>query len=370
MMPTMKRPAAACKRGIPASKRPAAAVAGPQVESVSWATFCVVPTSIPKNNQPSLDHLVLPDSMNKPPALVKHIQNGTLHTSTGCQSVKDFLRSVEKKGDVSWIKAYDGGDQTTKRAVLERLKFVLDEKSLLCVKHSITAGKQTRSREIRGWMSLWEVADVEKIPFDPKYTAVLQSLVSDDDSRPHSKPQLAATGWREYFHVKSKAEVADVLTTEQFVATARPTDMDMADFEMAKRAITAVGGSSSIEGDQGSTCAEPDTPWTRDAKDVIKRLSDAENQATTLAMQIEDHIKKGSKHLTKKHGMTARSWASKLSTKKGHIIKLSTLVRTVDPSVVSAPGNKFDKGLREATELIDEWGTVDGKVMLQRLVAN
>ena len=87
-------------------------------------------------------------------------------------------------------------------------------------------------------------------------------------------------------------------------------------------------------------------------------------------MQIDDHIKKGSKHLTKKHGFIAKSWASTMSAKKGQLLKYSTLVRSVDPSVVSAHGNKFDKGLREASELLDEWDTVDGKVMLQRLVAD
>ena len=41
----------------------------------------------------NFQHLTLDGEFKKAPAVVKHIQGGTLHSSVGCQSVKDFLPS-------------------------------------------------------------------------------------------------------------------------------------------------------------------------------------------------------------------------------------------------------------------------------------
>ena len=68
----------------------------------------------------------------------------------------------------------------------------LDDQNMLSVTQHESAGKRTTTDQVRGWMALWEVANVDKIPFEPKYTDVLMALVENDQSRPHSKPSLAA----------------------------------------------------------------------------------------------------------------------------------------------------------------------------------
>ena len=52
-------------------------------------------------------HLKMKVDVAKPPALVKYIQQGTVHSAAGCQSVKDFLKSLDKKGDSSWLNEWD-----------------------------------------------------------------------------------------------------------------------------------------------------------------------------------------------------------------------------------------------------------------------
>ena len=74
---------------------------------------------------------------------------------------------------------------------MERLKLQLDEKSVLTIRHQTQAGTRTETKQVRGWMSLWEVADVEKISFDPKYSNLLKDCVADDESKQHPNPTLA-----------------------------------------------------------------------------------------------------------------------------------------------------------------------------------
>ena len=136
-------------------------------------------------------------------------------------------------------------------------------------------------------MSLWEVARVEGVPFDAKYSDLLQSLVAEDEARPHSNAALAAKGWQEYYHMKvvppppfshsppppccslafslpfriptaPKAgnEVEKLSHEEATEAMARKKDVSKEDFEAAREALAIAGGDQKAESRRGR-CEEP-----------------------------------------------------------------------------------------------------------------
>ena len=90
MAPSRKRPAAALKR-------PAAAN-GPPEFSPGWEQFQTVPYLDSHENfaktstSDKFGGLSFKSEVTKAPALVKHLNRNTQHTSAGAQSVKDFLK--------------------------------------------------------------------------------------------------------------------------------------------------------------------------------------------------------------------------------------------------------------------------------------
>ena len=81
-------------------KKPAASQSGNPGDAAGWESFQIVPfadKSLATKGDQDFGHLNIKTELTKPPAVVKHIQAGSLNTIAGCQSVKDFLRSLEKK---------------------------------------------------------------------------------------------------------------------------------------------------------------------------------------------------------------------------------------------------------------------------------
>ena len=269
-----KGKAKAVQSGVPGTqpkgkgilKKPAkASQSGPPGGAKGWEDFQIVPSSDnsgkAKTSEDKFGHLKLHGELKRAPAVVKHIQGGTLHSTTGCQSVKDFLRSLEKKGDGSWLQEWDAANYSDKRQIMERLKLQLDEKSVLTIRHQTQAGTRTETKQVRGWMSLWEVADVEKIPFDPKYSNLLKDCVAEDESKPHPNTTLASKGWRVYYHVKKKATTETLYHDEGHLASADAEPEDAEDWELGRQAITQAGlgkscGRRSSSSDLGATSSK------------------------------------------------------------------------------------------------------------------
>ena len=115
-----KRPAANAK--MPAAnagvkKRPSASQSGNPGDAEGWGDFQAVPFSETSETKQAKNylHLKLEGEFKEEPVVVKHIQNGSLHTSTGCQSVKDFLKSLQKKGDPAWLQEWDAASTNNKK---------------------------------------------------------------------------------------------------------------------------------------------------------------------------------------------------------------------------------------------------------------
>ena len=123
-----KAKAAAQQSSQQTLKRPAAAPA-----LGGWADFQMVPFSDPQASGSAADfsHLTLPAGLSKAPAFAKHLAAGTASSSAGCQALKDFLRSVEKRGAPGWLEAWEGGSTVDKKKIMERLKMELDGAGLL-----------------------------------------------------------------------------------------------------------------------------------------------------------------------------------------------------------------------------------------------
>ena len=367
----------ALKRPAATLKRPAASQSGFPGDAAGWGAFQMVPYSEHSKNkgQKDFSHLSLKGDLKKAPALVKHIQAGSLHSSAGAQSVKDFLKKLDRAGDASWLQEWDGSSYADKRAIMERLKLQLDEKAVLSIKHTTRAGARTEHGVVRGWMALWEIADVEKIPFDPKYSSLLEDCVVDDESRPHSNPQLAKKGWREYYHVKNKATQEILYHDENHGASASVEPDDVDDFEAARQAITTsgLGRSSSASrpaiGGVGATTTTKSGRWKQQADDMVKKLSEAEVEATNYQSEIASAIDNGSNPaLQKKHANLAGSWAKKLGQRKNFVLKLRSIATNSRDEVFDKQGNKFDEGLKGSEALIEEWHNDDNKELLSKLL--
>ena len=364
-------------------KRPVASQSGNPGDAAGWEDFKIVPFSNGSDagkDGKTFTHLSLDGELKRAPAVVKHIQGGTLHTSTGCQSVKDFLKSLERKGDDSWLKEWDAAGHADKRAIMERLKLQLDEKSVLTVRQSTSAGSRTEHKQVRGWMSLWEVADVEKIPFDPKYSSLLMDCVADDESKAHSNPTLAKKGWREYYHVKKKATVETMYHDDQHSANANVTPENEEDFEASRLAITqaSLGRSSTnrtssmgnrgilVHRGGGNTKAGQ---WKAKADEMIRLLSDAENRAASLQADITTAIDNESNPaLQRKHASLAAGWAKKLALKKALVMKQKTIASTAREDIFDKDGNKFEDCLKGANSLKEEWEGENNLTLLEKLM--
>jgi len=355
-------------------KRPAAASA-PSV--TGWEDFAVMPYSNPDASDEaagSYGHLKLHPEMTKAPAVVKHIQNGTLNSAPGCQSVKDFLRSLDKKGDPTWLEAWDNANHANKKLIIERMKVELDEKNLLTVTHKTSAGKRTKTTEIRGWMSLWEVADVEKVPFDPKYNTVLMDLISGDQSRVHENAALAAKGWRQYYHVKNKAEQEDVYHEVKFTAKSERAADGEEDYEAARTAIGIAGGVMKNNAKNTRQVADASKPemsaWKARADEMLGRLSAESNSAHQLAMDIEQAlVKKSNQAVAKKHSVLATHWAKKIDNKKSQLLKGSSMATHAKDAIFKQSDNKFDELITSSEEMLKEWASSDNKELLLKLMA-
>ena len=377
-----KRPAANAK--MPAAnagvkKRPSASQSGPPGDAEGWAEFQLVPFADPSKNKEAkhFSHLKLEGDLKKAPAVVKYIQNGNLHTGAGLQSIKDFLRSLEKKGDGSWLQEWEQASHSDRKAIIERLKLQLDEKSVLSIKQSTSTGTRTEGGEVRGWMALWEVADVEKIPFKPKYSCLLKDCVELDESKPHDNPTLARKGWRMYYHVKKKATTETTYHDDNHTADAIAEPDDVEDFEAARGAIRQAGlgriardpssSSSAFAVEDGSKSAA--SKWKSEADEMIKAISDAENAASSLQGEIATAIEnKSNPALQKKHASLAASWVKKLNLKKGFVMKNKTIATNCRSEIFDKEGNKFDECLKQSKALIEEWEGESNLGLLNKLL--
>ena len=117
---TAKRPTA--KAGV--KKKPSASQSGLPGDAEGWADFQVTPFASPSKNKEAkfFSPLKLDGDLKRAPVVVKYIQNGELHTGHGLQSIKDFLRSLEKKGDGSWLQEWERANHSDKNAIIDRLK--------------------------------------------------------------------------------------------------------------------------------------------------------------------------------------------------------------------------------------------------------
>ena len=103
---------------------------------------------------------------------------------------------------------------------------------------------------------MWEVADVERIPFKPANAGLLKDCVAQDPSKPHTNPGLAAKGWRLYYHVKEKATHETNYHDEKHAADAIVGPEGQDDFEAARKAIRVAG----LGRVSGGTDAQPGLP--------------------------------------------------------------------------------------------------------------
>ena len=371
---TAKRPTA--KAGV--KKKPSASQSGLPGDAEGWGDFKMVPFAEPSKNKEAkpYSHLKLDTDLKRAPAVVKYIQNGSLHTGPGLQSVKDFLRSLEKKGDGSWLQEWEQASHSDRKAIIERLKLQLDEKSVLSIKQSTTTGTRTEGGEVRGWMALWEVADVEKIPFKPKYSSLLKDCVEQDESRPHDNPTLARKGWRMYYHVKKKATTETTYHDDNHTADAMAQPDDVDDFESARGAIRQAGlgriaghasSSSHRAIEDGAKTAA--SKWKAEADEMIKALSDAENAANSLQGEITTAIENNSNPaLQKKHANVAACWVKKLNLKKGYVMKNKTIATNCRSEIFDKEGNKFDECIKQSKALLEEWQGESNMGLLNKLL--
>ena len=277
-------------------------------------------------------HLKISAELKKAPAVTKYIQEGNIHTAHGCQSVRDFLKSLAAKGDKSWLEEWTVASHDNKKKILERLKMELDQKSLLTVIQTTSSGKTSSTEAFRGWMALWEVAEVESIPFKPQYQEVLQALVENDQSRPHSKPGLAAKGWREYFHVKEKAEREKLYHKDTFSSENRREDIGKEDYYEAAQAIALAGGAAVSNSKNAARAGSADKPkataWKAKADEFVTKITTEANQALQFALDLGIAVDKGKNAaVQRKHVNLANSWAKKTETKKAASEILEAIVR-------------------------------------------
>ena len=355
-------------------KKPAASQSGHPGDAAGWDAFKMVPfmdKDAGEDNGNAYGHLKIKSDLKRAPAVVKYIQSGDVHSVAGCQSVKDFLRSLERKGDPTWVDEWDIADHKSKKLIMERLKMELDEKSVLTITQKASSGSRVESKQIRGWMSLWEVAEVEKIPFKPEYADLLKDLVADDESKPHPNPRMAKKGWRVYLHIKNKAEEETIYHDEGFEARAKNFVDDQDDFKDAMKAIAATGGKQALAKNSGtdSKMQTGAKKWREQATQVLGKLNEAETEAKgfelDIARELENHSNPA---LQKTHQRLASSWVKKLNTKNQHVVKMKSIASGVRDDIFNKKGNKFETCIDQANDLLKEWSNEDNKGLLVKLL--
>ena len=367
----------------PVRKKPASAPS-----TSGWEEFAIVPyTSGPGSGEEKYEHLQLKAELKKAPAVVKHIQNGTLSSPAGCTSVKDFLRSLEKKGDPSWLnewnQAHEMSSHENKKAIMERLKMELDQKNLLIVVRSVASGKELSTTQVRGWMALWEVADVEKIPFKPENAALLRDLVANEQSKPHPTEALAQKGWRVYWHVKNSCTKERIYSNDATCASQLADGLDPNEYTEAVGKIAVAGGmhptegGGAIEDSRRKMCAIEDIPtkssaaqkWKQSAQAWGEKLGQEEDLAASLEQEITSALENGGNPaLQKKHAKDAARWAVKLRAKKAQLIKSKGMASYAKAGIFDKEGNKFDEYIEQAKNMLDDWEGEENKQLMIKLL--
>ncbi len=93
------------------------------------------------------------------------------------------------------------------------------EDALAKARETVSASTIVSSEDKRGWLAIWEIADIEKIPYQPDhpvYAQLLEKAIEGVPARPHSKPQWAELGHLEYDYFKKSNMVIRQTRKETF----------------------------------------------------------------------------------------------------------------------------------------------------------
>ena len=114
-------------------------------------------------------------------------------------AIRNHLSQLKKEGNATPWENYKQLSSNKQRKEFA-LKLQVDPAGSFCtVSSSSSVTHSNETGAIMDWMSIFEVADVEKIPFCEQNKDILQKLVSKAPSRPHENEALAADGHKQYW---------------------------------------------------------------------------------------------------------------------------------------------------------------------------
>ena len=373
-----KRPASKAGDGEDNPKKLKTGVPSPK-EGESWSAFQMVPFIGQKaggaagapgsagatDNVPNkILNLSIGEAFKKPPALVKHLAGNSTNTPAGSQSVKDALRKLEREGHNGWLETYEGGSMLEKRQIISRLAMCLDNAGLM-VKQVETSGQKTSSKEARGWTSIWEIAKMESIPFEPQYQNILADLIKDDPSRPHRNESLREKGWREYYHKKDQGDVEEIYYENKMSAESEETNVSMDPFLDAKKAISMSGGTARPMTKNAPTTSGQVAKWIEECDGLTQRLAEEEGIAKGLGHQLEEKV--GGPVVQRKHVRLAETFVSTFESKRDYCIKMKALIGPSSELILTKEKNKFSAVLESAKELLESWTSESNKELLMKV---
>ena len=174
-------------------------------------------------------------------AVVAALNPGEALGQKGAQAVADHLSRLSKGGwnyPVEQWKAQKG--YAAKRAFAHKLAFD-PEGAWLRVQEKSELKNSEEKSAVSGWIHIWEVAALEKFPYDPNHAANMETLykmVAGCDSRPSEKEELAKDGALQFDYSKRMLDKSKVKSFSSVSAEAtREADIDS--YNDAKASITA-----------------------------------------------------------------------------------------------------------------------------------
>ena len=165
-------------------------------------------------------------------------------------AVKDHLKSLKAQGDATPLEVYEKSNRQEKRNIAMRLH-IDKSASWLTATEEHSRKAETVGTTKKGWMTLWEIAVLEHLPFVEATKDVLMDLVDDCEVKFHENEKLAKKGHKQYWYEKKLAKTETDTKKKEVTAKTMADVADVKEFDEITDKISSKGNRESSSAEEG-----------------------------------------------------------------------------------------------------------------------
>lgn len=233
------------------------------------------------------------------------------------QKLIQKLKTMNSKGVTAPFDAYKNcKTQQEKRQFYKN--YCLDPALSFCkVVEETTLADQETTDTVTGWMTIWEIQEIEKIP-DLK---LIEKMVEKLPSKDHDNPAAAAEGVKIYYYSKKMADRQSHMVSKTVTAKAE-ADVEGSEYEEVRAALQSEPSGSSKPRPKPRSKPLADTAQAQDPNEKKKDDLVAEYKKMDKVMGLE---------LQQGHALVASAELAQSTNNRPHV---ALVLETVKASLV------------------------------------